>query len=117
MGARKEVDRQNPKMSKTRLAQTKPAKVWRIKDGTKYKEIQALHDGKISKNGDTESCWKGQCFSAQTVKPEWLMDSWIGTMVKYRNMEALREDMLRVGLGSVRLLTLMERSWRSYSRS
>jgi len=93
------VGKQNPKAKVQQQAQGMIKSVWREKEGGKQKSLGRVK----SRNGDeVESAWKGQSFLAQTVEPEWLVDSWVGTMKIYRSMEALRELMMQAGLGSIK---------------
>jgi len=52
----------------------------------------------------------GRHFKAQVVNPIWVTESWIGTMVEYRTMEALCEDMLHEGMGSIQVRYLRDKA-------
>ena len=78
-------------------------KVWKIKGS---RENHSHADGKAGRESNVvsrDTVWNGQSFNAETVQAKWLMESWIGTMVEFRTMEALRENMLRAGMGSIRV--------------
>lgn len=77
----------------------KPKQMWRAKDGTK----QATQNKCGRPSEGAEDSWKYHSFKALVVRPTWLVDSWVGIMRAYRRMEVLKEELMRLGLGSIRI--------------
>jgi len=106
---RKEVDVKKTLDSMQQPRQRKMVKVWKIKGSRENHVYAESKAGRESNVGSKGTVWEGQSFNAETVKPKWLIESWIGTMVEFRTMEVLREDMLRAGMGSIRARYLGEK--------
>jgi len=85
-------------VEKHKSFQKTPLKVWKPKASTP----NGKQSTKLITKAENESGWRRQQSKVQTVKPAWLLDTWVGTMIEYTSKEVLRENLLREGLGSIR---------------
>lgn len=97
-------NRRKPRALETVIAKPKLRQVWNAKEGA-----EKVNRGRPS-GGEEESAWKGHSLKVPTVRPVWLVDSWVGTMRVYKRMEVLREEMMRLGLGSIRVRYLGDKA-------